>query len=98
MDTFLVPIVSANWRENFNIYLSLNSSGTYISVAHVSNRLRLFFFLLSFFLLKMVSVMNELYCHKKNHHLFRKCSTELYVFLKVLLKILQISLENTCAR
>ena len=34
-------------------------------MAHVSNRLRFLIFLLSYFLLKMVSVMNKLHCHKK---------------------------------
>ena len=32
----------------------------------------LILFLLSYFLFEMVSVMNELYCHKQNRHLFDK--------------------------
>ena len=39
---------------------------TCIRVAHVSNRLRFdTFFLLLYFIFKMVSVINELHCHKK---------------------------------
>ena len=38
---------------------------TCISVAHVSSRLRSDTFFISYFLLKMVLVMNEFHCHKK---------------------------------
>ena len=59
--------MSANWRENCSIYSSYFVRDTCISVAHVSNRLRFdTFFLLSYFLLKMVSVMSELYSQKKS--------------------------------
>ena len=44
--------------------------GTYIG----SN---LILFLLSYFLLKMVSVMNEPHCHKNNLHRFDKTKSEL---------------------
>ena len=40
-------------------------------------RLNLILFLLSYFLLKMVSVMNEPHCHKNNHHRFDKTNCEL---------------------
>ena len=86
---------------------------------NVSNRLKFDTFLLSYILLKMVSVVNQLHCHKKavtsqkfsNDYgmiqlqneqfanktlLERECSTE--CSQKVFLKILQISLGNTCAK
>ena len=44
----------------------------------------------------MVPVINETHCHKKNPN--RRYSTTLVVFSKLFLKVLQISLENTCAR
>ena len=58
--------MSANWRENCSIYSSLISCGTHVSAWHMYlTGWDLILFLLSYFLLKMVSVMNELHCHKK---------------------------------
>ena len=86
-------------RELKYLFISYFVRDTCITVAHVSNRLKFnTFFWLSYFLLKMISVIDELYCHKKNCHLFRRCSTELLVLSKVFLKVSRISLESTCAR
>ena len=90
---FFVPMVSAIKRENFSIFSSLISCGTHVWAWHIGWDLILF--LLLYFLLKMVLVMNELRCHKKSspisqrlsndfHNNFtrapvRKCFTELLV-------------------
>ena len=48
------------------LFISYIVRNTCIRVAHVSNRLRFdTFFLLLYFIFKMVSVINELHCHKK---------------------------------
>ena len=48
------------------LFISYIVRDTCIRVAHVSNRLRFdTFFLLLYFIFKMVSVINELHCHKK---------------------------------
>ena len=96
------------------IYSSLVSCGTHVSAwLMYLTGWDLILFLLSYFLLKMVSIMNELHCHRKvvtyltkilkwlwydtitkstiyKKHFTplheRKCSTELLVFLKGILK------------
>ena len=48
------------------LFISYIVRDTCIRVAHISNRLRFdTFFLLLYFIFKMVSVINELHCHKK---------------------------------
>ena len=95
----------------FNIYSSLISCGTHVSAWHMYlTGWGLILFLLSYFLLEIVPVMNDLHCHQKvvtyltkilkwlwydtitkspitNNTLHeRKCSTELLVFSKGVLK------------
>ena len=59
-------MVSANWKENFSIYSSLTLWEAHVSAWHMYlTGWDLIPFSLSYFLLKMVLVMNEFYCHKK---------------------------------
>ena len=95
---FFALTVSANWRDNCSIYSSLISCERHVSAwPRYLTGSDLIFFLLSYFLLKMVSVMNDFNAIKKSSPI-SQCSTELLLFLKVLPKILQISLESTCPR
>ena len=59
----------------------------------------LILFLLSYFLLKMVSVMNETHCHNNNRHRFDKTNWELtkkYDFRKYLLHVSKCSASKKC--
>ena len=58
-----------------SIYSSLISCGTHVSAWHIYvASWEWVLFLLPYFLLKMLSVMNDLHCHKKSRHILDKNS------------------------
>ena len=67
---------------------------TYISVAHVSNRLGFDTFFTFILLLKMVSVMNE---NKKNRYLFDKNSQMIMMSYNYKINNLQITLYRSAS-